>query len=460
VTDDEAELLRDVASYAERFQASLGERRVHPETPVGDLRLAIGGPLPEAGASPTAVVRQLIGALEPGVVASAGPRYFGFVVGGALPAALAADWITALWDQNAFAAPLSPAAAAAEEVAGAWAAELLGIPAAASFGLVTGTQTAHLVALAAARDELLRRSGRDPDEGLAGAAPPPVVVGEGRHASIDRALRFLGLGQGELRVVPADGQGRMIADALADTLAALARPAIVCVQAGNVNTGAFDPIADGVRIARDHGCWVHVDGAFGLWAAASPRLAHLVSGHAGADSWAVDAHKWLNVPYDSGLVYVARPEAHHAATRIHSASYYVLADEEGRDGGDWVLESSRRARGLALWAALRTLGRTGVAELVERCCALAGRFAEGLCALDDVRVLNDVVLNQVLFRVRDDDATTDTVVRRVQEGGICWLGGTSWQGGRAIRISVSSWRTTAADVDRSVDAIRRAIRSV
>jgi glutamate/tyrosine decarboxylase-like PLP-dependent enzyme len=459
VTDDTGELLHDVASYADAFLTSLAERPVRSEATLAELRTVLGGDLPDSGYDPRAVLRELV-ALEPGVVASAGPRYFGFVIGGSLPASLAADWLATVWDQNAFSTVSSPVAAVVEEVAGGWIADLLGIPEGSSFGFVTGTQTAHLVALAAARDEVLRRAGWKSRNGLVGAPAIRVIVGAERHVTVDRALRILGIGEASMHVVPADEQGRLSADAFGEALASSKIPTIVCLQAGNVNSGAFDPLAEAVPLARAHGAWVHVDGAFGLWAAASPALEHLTAGHEGADSWATDAHKWLNVPYDSGLVFVAQPEAHHAATGVNPASYLEVDGQLGRDPAEWTLESSRRARGFAVWAALRSLGRRGVVELVDGCCAHARRLAAALDDVGEIQILNDVVLNQVVARIGDSDDLTGSVIRHVQSDGTCWLGGTTWRGKRALRISISGWRTTAEDVDRSVDAIIRATRSV
>ena len=345
-----------------------------------------------------------------------------------------------------------------EEVAGAWVAELLGLPAGVSFGFVTGCQMAHVTALAAARHEVLARVGWDVNErGLVGAPPVRVVAGEERHVTLDRALRFLGLGNGCVVPVAGDDQGRMLPEALREAVRASEGPTIVCALAGNVNTGSFDPLDAAADAAEEAGAWLHVDGAFGLWAAASPRLRYLVAGAERADSWATDAHKWLNVPYDSGIALCANPEAHRAALGV-SASYLIHADEGGpRDEMDWTPEFSRRARGIPVYAAIRSLGRTGVAELVERCCAHARRFGEALAEVPGVELLNDVVLNQVLVRFHDangnHDARTDAVIEAVQRDGTCWLGGTTWRGMRAMRISVSNWSTTSDDVERSIEAI-------
>jgi len=437
----------------------LPTRPVPGRAGLAELRAALGGPLPERPQDPREVVAELARAAEPGLVASGGGRYFGFVVGGATPAALAADWLTSTWDQNAGLYVLGPAASVVEEVAGAWLAELLGLPAGVSAGFVTGAQMANLTGLAIGLRQVLGRAGWDVDAaGLWGAPPVRVLAGQGRHGTVDRALRFLGVGSAAVVGVDADDQGRMRPGALAAALAGGGGPAIVCAQLGNVNSGAMDPVAELCRVGHDHGAWVHVDGAFGLWAAASPRLRHLVAGVGQADSWATDAHKLLNVPYDSGLVFCAHPQAHRAAMGIRSG-YLVHGGGGERDPLDYHPEHSRRARGIPVYAALRALGRQGVADLVERCCRLAGRFADRLAAAGGVEVLNQVVFNQVLVRFRapdgDHDAHTRRVVERVQGDGTCWMSGTTWQGRAAMRISVSNWSTDEADVDRAVAAILR-----
>jgi len=446
------------AAYAGQFHDSLDTRRVGAEASFDEIRAALGGPLPEEGSEDAAVLRDLIAAAEPGIVGSQTGRYFGFVFGSALPAAVAADWVATAWDQNGFSVVTSPAAAAAEAVAAEWIADLLGLPAGVSSGFVTGAQGANTTALAAARHQVLAAAGWDVErDGLAGAPPLRVVAGGERHVTIDRSLRLLGIGTSAVVVVPVDDQGRMDAAAVREELSGQKRPTIVCAQAGNVNTGAFDPVAELADACGEAGAWLHVDGAFGLWAAASPRLRGLVDGVDRADSWATDAHKWLNVPYDCGLVFCRHEEA-HARSMAVAASYLQRAD--GRSPSDWVPESSRRARGFAVWAAVRSLGRDGVAVLVDRCCGHATAFAERLGAEHGVEILNDVVLNQVLVRFRDDDETTREVVRRVQADGTCWLGGTDWQGRAAMRISVSSFRTTDDDVERSAGAILEAAAAV
>jgi glutamate/tyrosine decarboxylase-like PLP-dependent enzyme len=449
------EPLRRAAELARAWLETLADR------PVGARGDAAGlhGPLPERGEDPLAVIEALAAAAEPGLVASAGPRYFGFVTGGALPAALAADWLTSAWDQNVAMHAMSPAAAVAEQTVAGWVCELLGLPAGAGVGLVSGAQMANATALAAARNAVLARAGWDVEErGLIGAPPVRVIVGAEAHATVFNALRLLGLGRATAVRVAADEQGRMRAGELARTLAAGGGPAIVCAQAGNVNTGAFDPFEEIVAACRAAGAWCHVDGAFGLWAAAAPGRAHLTAGAAAADSWAVDAHKWLNVPYDSALAIVADPAPLNAAMAL-TAAYLTAAGARERNGADWAPEASRRARAFPLYAALRQLGRSGLAELVERDCALAARIAARLAQEPGVAILNEVVLNQVLVRFGDDDTATGAVIERVQREGTCWLGGTVWHGVAAMRVSVSGWQTTAADADRSADAIAAAWRA-
>jgi glutamate/tyrosine decarboxylase-like PLP-dependent enzyme len=454
-------LLDQTAGLAADYLEGLPQRRVGWSAGVDELRASLGGPLPELPVDPREVIAELAVAADPGLVASPSGRYFGFVIGGSLPVAVAADWLTSVWDQNAGLYVCGPSAAIAEEVAGAWIAELLGLPDGVSFGFVTGCQMAHVTALAAARHAVFARVGWDVNErGLIGAPAVRVVVGAERHATIDRALRFLGFGTGCVVAVASDEQGRMRSDQLREVLAGAAGPTIVCAQAGNVNTGAFDPLEEIADIAQESGAWLHVDGAFGLWASVSPALRHLVAGAERADSWATDAHKWLNVPYDSGLAFCAHPEAQQAAMSVR-ATYLVHADDGGpRDELDWNPEFSRRARGFAVYAAIRSLGRSGIVELIERCCAHARRFGEVLGEAANVEVLNDVVLNQVLVRFLDEagdhDARTRAVIAAVQDDGTCWLSGTSWHGMGAMRLSVSNWATTSEDVERSLEAILRA----
>jgi len=445
----ERELFRQAADYAADFVETLDTRPIPEHAGMEELYAALGGPLPEDGLDDRAVLASLAEAVEPGLVASPSGRYFGFVVGGSLPAATTADWLATAWDVNAGGWILGPAAMVVEEVARRWLAELFGLPPDVSAGYVSGCQMAHVTALAAARHHVLAHAGWDvAQDGLTGAPPIRVVVGAKRHITIDRALRLLGIGATSLTVIPADDQGRMRVAELPDLAGP---PTIVCGQAGEVNTGAFDDLAAIADAAEGTGAWFHVDGAFGLWAAATPGLRHLLRGVERADSWASDFHKWLNVPYDSGIAFCAHPDAHREAISA-TASYIVLQeDERRRDSVHWTPEFSRRARGFAVYAALRSLGRKGVADLVDGCCAHARLFAQ-LLEEGGATILNDVVLNQVLVRFGDGERTRE-IIRHVQEDGTCWLGGTEWEGEHAMRISVSNWRTTREDVERSAAAI-------
>jgi glutamate/tyrosine decarboxylase-like PLP-dependent enzyme len=444
------DLLARTAELSSDFLESLDERPVLPDVDYEALRAAFARPLQDEPIDPREVLEQLVADADPGIAGIPGGRWFGFVIGGSLPAALAADWMTSTWDQNAGLFALAPAAAVAEEVAGEWLRELLGLPEGVSYGFVTGCQMAHVTALAAAREHVMRERGWElGDRGLYGAPRVRVVVGAKRHVTVDRALRLLGMGAPD--VVRADDEGRLVVDELElDD-----RPTIVCAQVGEVNTGACDDVEAIAARARGAGAWLHVDGAFGLWAAAAPSLRHLVRGIDEADSWATDAHKWLNVPYDCGIAFCAHPAAHRAAMGVR-AEYLVHDDGANRDQLDWNPEFSRRARGFPVYAALRSLGRSGVAELVERCCAHARHAAEELARLPGAEVLNEVVLNQVLFRFGSDEQTGD-VLRVVQRSGEAWLSGTTWDGRPAIRVSVSNWQTSAADVERLVGAFRAAV---
>ncbi len=441
------DLLMEAAERSIRYRESLDERRVTP-TPEALARLAdLGGPLPDGPTNAAGVLKLLDEIGSAGTVTMAGGRYFGFVNGSSLPVTLAANWLAGAWDQNVAFAVMSPTAAALEEIALRWLVELLGLPPETGAGFVTGATMANFAGLAAARHALREQVGWDVEaDGLFGAPPLTVVVGEEVHASLLNALGLLGLGHRRVVRVPVDGQGRMRADAFPK----LSGPAIVCIQAGNVNTGAFDPARELCALAHEAGAWVHVDGAFGLWAAAAPERAHLAAGVADADSWATDGHKWLNVPYDSGLAFVRNPE-HLRRAMIQRAAYLIQG--ETREPSQYTPESSRRARGVEIWAALRALGRAGVADLVERTCRHAARFAEGLQAAG-YRVLNEVVINQVMVSFGDDDLTR-RVIARLQEDGTCWCGGTVWQGQTAMRISVSSWATTEADVERCLATMLR-----
>jgi len=438
-------LLDDASRRAQRYLNELDGRPVFP-TEVMRARLhELGGPLPAEPTPPGDVLALLDEVASPATVASAGRRYYGFVTGGALPATVAASWLATAWDQNCFTATMSPAVAAIEQVTLGWLLEVLGLPREAGGAFVTGATMANLAGLAAARRAVLARAGWDVDQdGLHGGPRVRVVVGAEVHSTLRKALGILGLGRSAVQVVPVDEQGRLRADALPD----LDGPTIVCLQAGNVNSGAFDPAAEVCAAAHAAGAWVHVDGAFGLWAAACPSRAHLARGFADADSWATDAHKWLNVPYDSGLVFVRDAVALRGALSI-SAPY--LAQGAPREPGDFTPESSRRARAVEVWAALRSLGSRGLAELIERNCRQAQRFAARLSAAG-AAILNDVVLNQVVVSF-GDDARNRAVLARIAADGTCWCGPTVWRGRAAMRISVSSWATTDADVERSIDAI-------
>ena len=451
------DLLFRTAQIAVGWLQSLDRRPVAASATVDELRSRLRGPLPRKPVDPLLVVEDLARAAEPGLVGIPSGRYFGFVIGGGLPAAVAADWLTSVWDQCPGFYACGPAASIVEEVTGAWLRQLLGLPEHASFAFVTGCQMAHVTCLAAARHHILQKVGWDVEElGLSGSPPIQVVVSARRHVSIDRALRFLGIGRASLRVVPADGSARIQVPRLREELAAGGAPAIICAQAGEINTGSFDDLDDIADAAAETGAWLHIDGAFGLWAAASPALRHLVMGADRADSWACDTHKWLNVPYDSGLAFCAHPDSHLAA--MTATAGYLIQGGPGqpRDAMDWTPAFSRRARGFAVYAALRSLGQRGVAELVERTCAHARTFAEGLASIPGCQLLNEVVINQVLFRFADDQ-TTDLVLRHVVDSGEAWMSGTTVDGRRAIRLSVSNWQTSDSDIARALEAFRNAV---
>lgn len=441
-------LLHQVADRGARYLADLPHRGVAPSSEAVERLECLNVPLQADPIEPIQVLAELDDFGSPATMASAGGRFFGFVVGGCLPAALAATTLAAAWDQNAGAAVLSPAAAALEKTCSRWLLDLFGLPPAAGVGFVTGATAANFTGLAAARHALLARVGWDVEaDGLFGAPPITVVVGEEVHVSVLKALSMLGLGRNRVVRVPVDDQGRMRPEAVPR----LSSPTIVCLQAGNVNTGAFDPAGEICHLAHAADAWVHVDGAFGLWALAAPSRAALGQGIPDADSWATDAHKWLNVPHDSGVVFVRHSE-HLQAAMSTSAAYLVTTGD--REPYHYTPELSRRARGIEIWAALRSLGRNGLADLVERTCRHAAGFAEGLRRAG-YAVLNDVVLNQMLVSFGDAEATR-RVIRRVQQDGTCWCGGTEWQGHTAMRISVSSWATSDEDVERSLAAMLRA----
>ena len=442
------DLIAEAARRSARYLGGLKERGVVPQAEALGRLGGFDVPLQAEPLAPEAVLAELDELGSAATVASAGPRYFGFVTGGTLPAALAANILAGAWDQNAAFRVMSPAVAVLEEVCRQWLVALFGLPPEAGIGFVTGATMANFSALAAARHALLGRLGWDVEaRGLFGAPPIPVVVGAEVHVSVLKALSLLGLGRERVVRVAVDGQGRMRPEAIP----ALNEPAIICVQSGNVNTGAFDPAAEICAIARASESWVHVDGAFGLWAAACPDRAHLAAGIPAAHSWATDAHKWLNVPYDSGIVFVRDPQ-HLKASMSSSAAYLIAGD--AREPGHYTPELSRRARGIEIWAALRSLGRSGLADLIGRNCRYARCFAEGLTRAG-YRVLNEVALNQVLVSFGDAERTR-RVISAVQQDGTCWCGGTEWQGQAAMRISVSSWATSGEDVERSLQAIIRA----
>jgi glutamate/tyrosine decarboxylase-like PLP-dependent enzyme len=456
-TDDP--VLEQAHALAKAYLQSLPGRHVGATGTRDELRAAAAQPLTDEGVDASAVIRELGELAERGVVASAGPRYFGFVIGGSYPVAVGADWLVSAWDQNPGIYATSPFAAVVEDAAAAYVVELLSLPPTSTVGFTTGCQMANFTALAAARHKLLADVGWDVEaEGLNGAPPVNVVIGAEAHVTIHTALRYLGFGLKHARVVATDAQGRMIPGELEKTLAACVGPTVVCAQAGNVNTGAFDPLDEIAGLAAARGAWLHVDGAFGLWARASTHYAHLARGAELADSWATDAHKWLNVPYDCGIVIVRHGDAHRQAMAVRAA-YLEHGSNAERDELEYVPEFSRRGRAIPVYATLRHLGRRGVAGLVERCCGHARRFAELLAAEQGVEILSEVVLNQVLVRFGDSDQLTREVIARVQQEGTCWLGGTTWHGKAAMRISVSNWSTSEDDVLRSARAILEAFRA-
>jgi len=440
-------LLIETAGRAARYVAAIDQRRVAP-TPADIARLdGLGGELNHDGCDASEVIALLDSLGSPATVASTGPRYFGFVTGGSLPVAMAANWLAGAWDQNAALFVQSPVGSQLEEIASKWLLDVLALPKSCGVGFVTGATMANFTALAAARHALLARAGWDVEaRGLFGAPEIRIVVGAQVHASMLKALSMLGFGRARVITVPADDQGRMVANAVP----ALDERTLIAIQAGNVNTGAFDPATAICAKAKRDGAWVHVDGAFGLWAAATSDRAHLLNGVAEADSWATDCHKWLNVPYDSGLAIVRDPEHLRAAMTVRAA---YLQMGEHREPWQYTPEASRRARGVEVWAALRSLGRRGLAEMIERNCRLASRFAEGFRRAG-FEVLNDVVLNQVMISLGDSEKTR-RVISEIQGEGTCWCGSTEWHGKAAMRISVSSWATTEDDVDRSLAAILR-----
>ena len=450
------ELFRRTAEIATDYLTSLPGRPVRAGASLDELRSALRVSLEDGSQPALQVIDELVAAADPGLIGTQSPRYFGFVIGGALDAAIAADWLTSVWDQNAAGYLGGPSAAVAEEVACEWLLDILGLPGDAGVGLTTGCQMAHFTCLAAARHRVLADAGWDVDgDGLFGAPPIRVLAAAKSHTTVFAALRMLGLGSRRVELVAADDQGRMRVPELARALSCGEGPAIVVAQVGEVNTGAIDAVPAIARLAREHHAWCHVDGAFGLWAAASPTLRGLVEGVAEADSWATDAHKWLNVPYDCGVAIVGDRTAHAAAMNSFAGAAYIPEPQHNeRHPGEWVPEFSRRARGFAVYAALRELGRGGVAALVERCCDCARLMADELARDPRVTILNTVVLNQVLVRfARDGVNVTDEVIDAVQREGTCWMSGTHWDGEPAMRISVCNWRTTEDDIRRSASAI-------
>jgi glutamate/tyrosine decarboxylase-like PLP-dependent enzyme len=445
-------LVAEAARRAGAYLDAVSERRVAPSAEAVAALSGFAEPMPAAPTDPAQVLAQLDEIGSPATVTTAGNRYFGFVIGGSQPAALAANVLAAAWDQNVGLRVMSPVGAVLEDIALRWMIDLFGFAQGTAGAFVTGATMANFTCLAAARYALLARKGWNVDsDGLFGAPPIQVIVGAEAHSTVFKALSLLGLGRNRVMTVPADGQGRFRADAFPK----LSEPAIVCVQAGNVNTGAFDCAQEIISAAKESGSWVHVDGAFGLWAACAPGRAHLMAGYDGADSWATDAHKWLNVPYDCGLAFMRDAASAYAATNVQAAYFPVGADREPMH---WTPDSSRRARGVEVWAALKSLGRSGLAEMIERNCRCAARFAEGLRQAG-YAVLNDVVLNQVLVSFGDEE-TTRAVIQGIQQDGTCWCGGTTWQGRVAMRISISSWLTTEEDIDQSLKAMVRVAREV
>ncbi|WP_028495690.1 MULTISPECIES: pyridoxal phosphate-dependent decarboxylase family protein [Microbacterium] len=452
--DDRRRALEAAHAAALGFLDGLDERPVWPRAGIEDMLAVFGDDLPEEGADAAAVVTDLAARADPGLVAIPGGRFFGFVIGGTLPAALAADWLVSAWDQNSGSSTMTTATVALERVAGRWVCDLMGLPEDAAVGWVTGAQMSNFVCLAVAQHAVLRRVGWDlTRRGLRGAPTLRLVVGRHRHGSIDRAARFSGIGAEELVVVDTDEEGRMLPAALAQALGAGAdTPTIVCLQAGEVHTGAFDPFEELIPLARAAGAWIHIDGAFGLWAAATPGLAHLVAGAAGADSWTTDAHKTLNVPYDCGMAIIRNPA--DAIAMFRTGGDYLMYTS--LDPWDVNPELSRRGRGVPAWAALRSLGRRGVADLVDRLHAHARRLEAGLRRLDGVTVVNDVVYTQVMFRLDDDDATR-ALGAAILADGTAALTGAEWDGHATLRCSMSSWATTQDDIDRTIEAIARLV---
>ncbi len=455
------DVLQRAAAHAAHYLDSLSSRPVAATTPIAELQRRLARPLPERGMADEAVIDELVQDCEGGLMGSAGGRFFGWVVGGTLPAALAADWLTSAWDQNAASNLTAPAEAVIEQVCGDWTKELLGLPKFASFGLVTGCQMAHTTALASARHKLLRERGWDVEaKGLSDAPPLRILTTEHRHESILRAARVLGIGTDAVKYVRADNEGRIDVRALDEALKeGSGAPTVVVLQAGDLNTGTFDPFGPACDVAHAAEAWVHIDGAIGLWVGASKRYKNLVDGVERADSWATDGHKWLNLPFDSGLVFVKDAAAHKASFAQDTS--YSVPTEAVRNQKDWNPEWSRRGRGFPLYAALRALGRAGMAELVERCSGHAMRLVKEIGALPGAEIASMPVINQGLVRFvskdGEHDRFTDRVIRRIQDDGIAFFGGSTWCGMRVMRISVCSWRTTDADITATIESVAKAL---
>jgi glutamate/tyrosine decarboxylase-like PLP-dependent enzyme len=462
-------VLESALEQALHYLNGLDDMPVAATVTTDDLRQRLGRSLSEEGLDATEVIADLVADTRGGLVGSAGGRFFAWVIGGSLPAALAADWLTSAWDQNAGILATSPAEGVIEEVVGTWLKDLLGLPVDASFALVTGCQMAHVTCLAAARDAVLARQGWDVEEaGLIGAPPLRILSGNERHGSTERAIRLLGLGRQSVVDLPVDGGGRLTADTLRDALSHSpgdgTSPTIVLLQAGELNTGAYDPFLELIPIAHAAGAWVHVDGAFGLWAAASPRYRLLLAGVEQADSWATDGHKWLNVPYDCGYAFVSDQRAHQAAMSYRAS--YLVHNESARDQMDWNPEWSRRGRGVATYAAIRQLGREGIADLVERTCGYTHELVTRIGMLPGAEMVKEPLINQGLVRFldtspgagpTDHDRRTDGIIAAIVRSGEAYFGGVTWHGRRCMRVSVCNWRTSRTDVDRAVAAVQRAL---
>lgn len=463
IDDPSLRVLSLAQQHAFSFLNNLDDAPVGATVDVQTLRQQLDKPFADSGLPPEQVITDLVRDVSGGLLGSAGGRFFGWVIGGAVPAALAADWLTATWDQNGALYATSPAAAVVEEVAGFWLKDILWLPAHASFALVSGCQMAHATCLAAARHALLaERSWNVEDKGLYGAPPIRILTSSQRHGSFERAVRLLGLGREQVVCLTSDANDRLEPEALQKALESdTSAPKIVLLQAGDINIGAFDDFEGLIPIAKRYGAWVHVDGAFGLWAASSPRYRHLVKGVEAADSWATDGHKWLNVPFDCGYAFIAKPAAHRASMS-HRAPY-LTHQENARDEMDWNPEWSRRARGFSTYAALRQLGRDGVAELIDRCCRHAHELVMGIGQLDGAEVLWEPMINQGLVRFldpsseQDHDRRTDEVIAAVVASGEAFFGGTTWRGKRAMRVSVCNWRTSPEDVQRSISSVARVL---